>query len=116
MTPNDIELEVGPCNGKPQRPVIAFFGGKKHQDQLNTGSAVSRQRFFERLFDRFHVIKLYNEKLSDLRRDLYRELTDMMQKDALKGVRWLLLKRQLGRRCRRRLGIPSGYQLHNVCL
>jgi transposase len=45
------------------------------------------------VFDRFHVIKLYNEKLSDLRRDLYRQLTDTMQKDVLKGVRWLLLKR-----------------------
>jgi transposase len=45
------------------------------------------------VFDRFHVIKLYNEKLSDLRRSLFRELTDMMQKKALKGVRWLLLKR-----------------------
>lgn len=45
------------------------------------------------VFDRFHVIKLYNDKLSDLRRTLYRELTDTMQKSALKGVRWLLLKR-----------------------
>ena len=45
------------------------------------------------VFDRFHVIKLYNEKLSDLRRDLYRQLADTMQKSVLKGVRWLLLKR-----------------------
>jgi transposase len=45
------------------------------------------------VFDRFHVIKLYNDKLSGLRRDMHRELTDTMQKDALKGVRWLLLKR-----------------------
>ena len=45
------------------------------------------------VFDRFHVIKLYNEKLSDLRRDLYRQLADTMQKEVLKGVRWLLLKR-----------------------
>jgi len=45
------------------------------------------------VFDRFHVIKLYNDKLSELRRAMHRELTDMMQKDALKGVRWLLLKR-----------------------
>lgn len=45
------------------------------------------------VFDRFHVIKLYNEKLSDLRRDLFRQLTDTDQKAALKGVRWLLLKR-----------------------
>jgi transposase len=45
------------------------------------------------VFDRFHVIKLYNDKLSDLRRDLYRELTETMHKEVLKGVRWLLLKR-----------------------
>ena len=45
------------------------------------------------VFDRFHVIKLYNDKLSNLRRDLYRQLADTTQKDVLKGVRWLLLKR-----------------------
>jgi transposase len=45
------------------------------------------------VFDRFHVIKLYNDKLSELRRALYHELKDTMQKDVLKGVRWLLLKR-----------------------
>jgi len=45
------------------------------------------------VFDRFHVIKLYNDKLSDLRREMYRELKDSMKKNALKGVRWLLLKR-----------------------
>jgi len=44
------------------------------------------------VFDRFHVMKLFNEKLSDLRRALYREATDMMQKKVLKGTRWLLLK------------------------
>ena len=45
------------------------------------------------VFDRFHVIKLYNDKLSDLRRAMYRELTEMAKKSVLKGVRWLLLKR-----------------------
>lgn len=45
------------------------------------------------VFDRFHVIKLYNEKLSELRRALYHQLKDSMQKNVLKGVRWLLLKR-----------------------
>ena len=45
------------------------------------------------VFDRFHVIKLYNDKLSELRRALYHQLKDTMQKDVLKGVRWLLLKR-----------------------
>ena len=45
------------------------------------------------VFDRFHVIKLYNDKLSELRRALYQQFKDTMQKDVLKGVRWLLLKR-----------------------
>ncbi len=45
------------------------------------------------VFDCFHIIKLYNEKLSDLRRELYHQLAETMQKDVLKGVRWLLLKR-----------------------
>jgi len=44
------------------------------------------------VFDHFHVIKLFNDKLSDLRRALYREATDVMQKEVLKGTRWLLLK------------------------
>jgi transposase len=44
------------------------------------------------VFDRFHVMKLFNEKLSDLRRALHREATDVMQKKVLKGTWWLLLK------------------------
>ena len=43
------------------------------------------------VFDRFHVIKLYNEKLSDLRRDVQGE-AEAMGKKVLKGTRWLLLK------------------------
>jgi transposase len=44
------------------------------------------------VFDHFHVIKLFNDKLSDLRRAVYREATDVMHKEVLKGTRWLLLK------------------------
>jgi transposase len=44
------------------------------------------------VFDHFHVIKLFNEKLSDFRRELYREATEKMDKEVLKGTRWLLLK------------------------
>jgi transposase len=44
------------------------------------------------VFDRFHVVKLFNEKLTQLRRELYREATDVQQKQVLKGTRWLLLK------------------------
>jgi transposase len=43
------------------------------------------------VFDRFHVVKLMNEKLTMLRRQLYREATKE-EKDVLKGSRWLLLK------------------------
>ena len=44
------------------------------------------------VFDRFHIIKLFNDKLSQLRRDLHREATETMHKQVLKGTRWLLLK------------------------
>jgi transposase len=44
------------------------------------------------VFDRFHVVKLFNERLSDFRRELHREATDRLHKDVLKGTRWLLLK------------------------
>ena len=43
------------------------------------------------VFDHFHVIKLFNDKLSDLRRSLYHEAR-ADQKKVLKGSRWLLLK------------------------
>jgi len=44
------------------------------------------------VFDHFHVIKLFNDKLSELRRDLYREAENLLHKKVLKGTRWLLLK------------------------
>lgn len=44
------------------------------------------------VFDHFHVIKLLNEKLTQLRRELYHEVTTKHQKQVLKGTRWLLLK------------------------
>jgi transposase len=44
------------------------------------------------IFDHFHIIKLFNHELSELRRELYREATDKLEKKVLKGTRWLLLK------------------------
>jgi transposase len=44
------------------------------------------------VFDHFHVVRLFNEKLTELRRDLHREAVDLLGKKALKGTRWLLLK------------------------
>jgi transposase len=43
------------------------------------------------VFDHFHVIKLFNDKLSGLRRSLYHRAT-AEQRKVLKGSRWLLLK------------------------
>jgi transposase len=43
------------------------------------------------VFDHFHLIKLYNDGLSDLYRKLYHE-AELMQRQVLKGSRWLLLK------------------------
>ena len=43
------------------------------------------------VFDHFHVVKLMNDKLSDLRREIQRE-AERKQKEVLKGTRWLLLK------------------------
>ena len=43
------------------------------------------------VFDHFHVIKLFNEKLTQLRRSLFRKATEE-GKGVLKGIRFLLLK------------------------
>lgn len=44
------------------------------------------------VFDRFHVVKLFNEKLSAFRRQLYHQLSSESERKILKGTRWLLLK------------------------
>jgi len=43
------------------------------------------------VWDRVHIVKLMNDKLTDLRRDLQRE-ADARDKKVLKGTRWLLTK------------------------
>ncbi len=44
------------------------------------------------MFDRFHVVKLFNEKFSLFRQELQREAEGPLAKQVLKGTRWLLLK------------------------
>jgi transposase len=44
------------------------------------------------VFDHFHVVKYFNDKLSDFRRTLYNQLEGVYEKQVLKGTRWLLLK------------------------
>lgn len=54
-------------------------------------SAKDNQPDAVNVVDHFHVIKLYNEKLTKLRRDMQRDAEDAQVKDVLKGTRWLLL-------------------------
>jgi transposase len=44
------------------------------------------------VFDRFHVMKLLNEQLADLRREVQRSVQDVEHRRLLKGTLWLLLK------------------------
>jgi transposase len=44
------------------------------------------------VFDHFHVIKLFHDKLSAFRRALYNQLSGESERKLLKGTRWLLLK------------------------
>jgi transposase len=44
------------------------------------------------VLDHFHVIKLFNEKLSAFRRELYHQASSDAERRLLKGTRWLLLK------------------------
>ena len=44
------------------------------------------------VFDRFHVVKLFNDRLADLRREVQRTTEKIEHKELLKGTLWLLLK------------------------
>jgi transposase len=44
------------------------------------------------VFDHFHVVKLMNDRLTEIRRTLHHELSTRMGKNVLKGSRWILLK------------------------
>ncbi len=44
------------------------------------------------VFDHFHVVKLFNDKLTALRRQQYQQASTDEERKVLKGTRWLLLK------------------------
>ena len=44
------------------------------------------------IFDHFHIVQLFNDKLSILRRQLHHQASTDKDKKVLKGTRWLLLK------------------------
>lgn len=44
------------------------------------------------VIDHFHIVKLMNEKLAELRRRLFKQLKAGFKKQVLKGAKWVLLK------------------------
>jgi len=50
-------------------------------------------------FDHFHIIKLMNERLDDLRRELVAGAGDGAAKKFIKGMRWLILKNRANIDC-----------------
>jgi transposase len=74
-----------PSGARIEAVAMDMSGGYQAAVRANLPKAVI-------VFDRFHVVKLFNDKLSELRRTLYREATDVQHKAVLKGTRWLLLK------------------------
>ena len=44
------------------------------------------------VFDHFHVVKLFNDRLADFRRELQRDVEGPLGKKVLTGTRWLILK------------------------
>lgn len=73
------------CSAKIEAVAMDMSPAYLHAVQTNLRQAVI-------VFDHFHVLKLFNDSLSDLRRQLYHEATERLHKEVLKGTRWLLLK------------------------
>lgn len=86
---------VSVSKGRGQKALTAFFSRLKRGVTIRAVAtdmaggyvaAVMKHLWPTQLvFDRFHVVKLMNEKLS-MRREMYRELKDVQQRDVLKGV------------------------------
>jgi len=101
-------------DGKGAESLIPFWGRLKRSranivavcsDMSPAYTAAIREHLPEALhvFDRFHVMNLFNEKLSALRRRLSSETKDKDGKEALKGIRFDLLKRELDEKGSERL-------------
>ena len=107
---------VSVSKGRGQKALTAFFSRLKRAGATIRAVATDMAGGYvaavmkhlwptQLVFDRFHVVKLMNEKLSQLRREMYRELKDVQQRDVLKGVRWLLVKNPENLK---QTGAPSG--------
>ena len=102
-----MDLESGAVvfvgDGKDGASLIPFWKRLKRSGAKIKAVAMDMGRAFIRavrehlpkasiVFDHFHVIKLFNEKLAQLRRSEQKKAEEQ-GKEVLKGTRWLLLKR-----------------------
>ena len=92
---------MGNGKGKPRLSTRSGngYGGPPHAqiesccDRHVTG--LHRAEYAENIanavhvFDHFHVIKLFNDKLSDFRRHLFHQLKRFRGKSCSSGIRWL---------------------------
>lgn len=58
------------------------------------GSATENCPDADIVFDHFHIIKMFNQKLDEIRRDLFRDETKYNKRSLIQGTRWLLLTNQ----------------------
>jgi transposase len=58
------------------------------------GSVIENCPEADIVFDHFHIIKIFNQKLDEIRRDLFRDETLYNKRSLIQGTRWLLLKNQ----------------------
>jgi transposase len=102
-----LDLETGKVvyigNGKSSDALTEFWKKLKRSKAKVEAIAIDMSKAYIKaikdnvpnaiiVFDHFHVIKLFNEKLSDFRRKLHNNVKGKKQKQVLKGTRWLLLK------------------------
>ena len=99
----DTKAIVSVLKGRGQAALAPFFSRLKQAGaqikavatDMSGGYIAAVQKHLPKaalVFDRFHVVKLMNEKLTALRREMYHELTDKQHRQVIKGTRWLLLK------------------------
>lgn len=56
------------------------------------GSVIDNAPDSALVLDHFHVVKLMNTALDELRRSVYREEKELNKRDVVKGLRWVLLR------------------------
>jgi len=99
----DTKAIVSVLKGRGQAALAPFFSRLKQAGakiaavatDMAGGYIAAVQKHLPKaalVFDRFHVVKLMNEKLTALRREMHHELTDKQHRQVIKGTRWLLLK------------------------